>query len=49
MASTFGHGLVGFTFTKIAKAKTSKLILLLAISSAILPDLDVITFGKIPY
>ena len=49
MASLFGHGLVGFTLTKIASAKTSKVLLLLAIVSAILPDLDVVTFGKIPY
>jgi inner membrane protein len=49
MASLFGHGLVGFTLTKIASAKTSKVLLFLAIVSAILPDLDVVTFGKIPY
>ncbi|WP_055435128.1 metal-dependent hydrolase [Lacinutrix algicola] len=49
MASLFGHGLVGFTLTKIASSKISKLLLLLAIGSAILPDLDVITFGEIPY
>ncbi|WP_034061404.1 metal-dependent hydrolase [Lacinutrix jangbogonensis] len=49
MASLFGHGLVGFTLTKIASAKTSKLLLFLAIGSAIFPDLDVVTFGKIPY
>ncbi|AUC83538.1 metal-dependent hydrolase [Lacinutrix sp. Bg11-31] len=49
MASLFGHGLVGFTLTKIASSKTCKLLLFLAIVSAILPDLDVVTFGKIPY
>ena len=49
MASLFGHGLVGYTLTKIASSKTSKLLLFLAIGSAILPDLDVVTFGKIPY
>ena len=49
MASLFGHSLVGFTLTKIASSKTSKLLLFLAIGSALLPDLDVITFGKIPY
>ena len=49
MASLFGHGLVGFTLTKIASSKTSKLLLFLAIGSAIFPDLDVVTFGKIPY
>lgn len=49
MASLFGHGLVGFTLTKIASVKASKVLLFLAIVSAILPDLDVITFGKIPY
>jgi len=49
MASLFGHGLVGFTLVKIAKGKTNKLLLFLAIGSALVPDLDVITFGKIPY
>ncbi|WP_452223338.1 metal-dependent hydrolase [Lacinutrix chionoecetis] len=49
MASIFGHGLVGYTLAKIASSKTSKLLLFLAIGSALLPDLDVITFGKIPY
>jgi len=49
MASVFGHGLVGFTITKIAHSKSSKLLLFLAIGSALIPDLDVITFGKIPY
>jgi inner membrane protein len=49
MASIFGHGLVGYTIAKTASSKTSKLLLFLAIGSALLPDLDVITFGKIPY
>ncbi|WP_299387473.1 metal-dependent hydrolase [uncultured Lacinutrix sp.] len=49
MASLFGHGLVGFTLTKIGSAKASKALLFLAIVSAILPDLDVVTFGEIPY
>lgn len=49
MASLFGHGLVGYTLARIVKSKTSKLVLFLAIGSALLPDLDVITFGKIPY
>lgn len=49
MASIFGHGLVGFTIAKISKLNTSKVLLFLAIASALIPDLDVVTFGKIPY
>ena len=50
MASLFGHGLVGFTLSKIVDSKSSKLLLFLAIGSAILPDLDVIAFNfGIPY
>lgn len=49
MASIFGHGLVGFTIAKTAKHNTSKILLFLAIFSALFPDLDVITFGRIPY
>ena len=44
MASIFGHSLVAYTATKIADGKTSRLLLLLAVVSAILPDIDVITF-----
>ncbi|WP_290696329.1 metal-dependent hydrolase [Lacinutrix sp.] len=49
MASIFGHGLVGFTIAKISKLNTSKVLLFLAIASALIPDLDVVTFGKIAY
>lgn len=44
MASIFGHGLVAYTTTKLIDAKSSKLLLFLAIGSAMLPDIDVITF-----
>ena len=44
MASIFGHGLVAFTTSKIIDSKSSKLLLFLAIGSAILPDLDVLAF-----
>ncbi|PTL99987.1 MAG: metal-dependent hydrolase [Bacteroidetes bacterium] len=44
MASIFGHGLVAFTTSKIIDSKSNKLLLILAIGSAILPDLDVLAF-----
>ncbi len=44
MASIFGHGLVAYTTSKVIDSKSSQLLLLLAIGSAILPDLDVIAF-----
>ncbi|WP_299125076.1 metal-dependent hydrolase [uncultured Winogradskyella sp.] len=44
MASLFGHGLVAFTTSKVIDSKSNKLLLFLAIGSAILPDLDVLTF-----
>ena len=44
MASIFGHGLVAYTTTKLIDSKSSKLLLFLAIGSAMLPDIDVITF-----
>ena len=50
MASLFGHGLVGYTLSKIVDSKSNKLLLFLAIGSAILPDIDVIAFNfGIPY
>ena len=50
MASLFGHGIVGFTLAKLIDTKQAKLLVFLAISSAILPDLDVIAFNfGIPY
>lgn len=44
MASVFGHGLVSYTVTKVIDSKSSKLLLFLAIGSAIIPDLDVLAF-----
>ncbi len=50
MASIFGHGLVAYTASKAIDSKSSKLLLFLAIGSAILPDLDVLAFNfGIPY
>ncbi|WP_452600378.1 metal-dependent hydrolase [Pontimicrobium sp. MEBiC01747] len=50
MASLFGHGLVGFTLSKIVDSRSNKLLLFLAIGSAILPDIDVLAFNfGIPY
>ena len=50
MASVFGHAVVGFTLSKIISNNNSKLLLLFAIISTILPDVDVIAFNfDIPY
>jgi inner membrane protein len=50
MASIFGHVVVGFTLSKIISNNNSKLLLVLAIASTILPDIDVIAFSfDIPY
>ena len=50
MASLFGHGLVAYTTSKLIDSKSNKLLLFLAIGSAILPDLDVLAFNfGIPY
>jgi len=50
MASIFGHAVVGFTLSKIISNNNSKLLLILAIASTILPDIDVIVFNfGIPY
>ena len=50
MASVFGHGIVGFTLAKLIDTKNAKLLVLLAIGSTILPDIDVIAFNfGIPY
>jgi len=50
VASIFGHSIVAFTITKVLDNNQSRLLILLAIISAILPDLDVITFNfGIPY
>ncbi|WAC01538.1 hypothetical protein N7U66_16450 [Lacinutrix neustonica] len=37
MASLFGHGLLGYTLSKIAERNSNKLLVILAIGSAILP------------
>ncbi|MDG1728467.1 MAG: metal-dependent hydrolase [Algibacter sp.] len=44
MASVFGHGVIGYTLTKVIDNKNTKWLVLAAISSAILPDFDVIAF-----
>lgn len=44
MASIFGHSVVGFTVSKLVNKKNGKLLLYLAIISAILPDFDVVGF-----
>ncbi|WOD44468.1 metal-dependent hydrolase [Hwangdonia lutea] len=50
MASIFGHSAVGFTLSKLIDNKNNRLLLWLAIISAILPDFDVIAFKfGIPY
>jgi inner membrane protein len=49
MASIFGHSIVAFTISKFIH-RNSKLLVLLAIISAMLPDLDVLSFSfGIPY
>ncbi len=45
MASVFGHGMVGFTITKIMDNKNLKWLLIAAIFSTILPDFDVVAFN----
>lgn len=50
MASIFGHAIVGFTLSKVLSKKNSKILLLLAVASTILPDIDVLAFSfGIPY
>lgn len=50
MASLFGHGLIGYLFSKTIDKDQAGLLLCLAILSAILPDVDVISFKLgIPY
>jgi len=44
VASIFGHGLVAYTTSKVIDVKSSKFLIFIAIGSAILPDLDVISF-----
>lgn len=50
MASIFGHSIVGFTLSKLFNSQQNRLLLIIAIASTILPDLDVIAFNfGIPY
>ncbi len=50
MASIFGHGIVAYTLTKVIQNNATTLLLILAILSSILPDIDVLAFNfGIPY
>lgn len=50
MASIFGHGVVGFTISKVLDSRNSMWLLIAAMISTILPDLDVIGFKfGVPY
>ena len=50
MASVFGHGILAYTITRVIDQKHLKLLMILAIVSAIIPDLDVLAFRYgIPY
>lgn len=50
MASVFGHTIVGVTLVKLFTSKHTKLLLLFAVISTLLPDIDVIAFNfSIPY
>ena len=50
MASVFGHGVVGYTLTKVIDNQNTKWLFIDAICSTILPDFDVVTFKfGIPY
>ncbi|SEQ02144.1 inner membrane protein [Hyunsoonleella jejuensis] len=50
MASVFGHGIVGFTLAKLIDNKNLRWLMLAAIFSTILPDVDVFGFRLgIPY
>ena len=50
MASLFGHSVVGFTISNVIKTKKTKWLVVFAIISSILPDLDVVSFSfGIPY
>ncbi|MGB0896112.1 MAG: metal-dependent hydrolase [Flavobacteriaceae bacterium] len=44
MASVFGHALVGGTLSKVLDRKSSRIVLLCAILSSMLPDVDVLSF-----
>ena len=50
MASILGHGITGFTISKITSKSNIKVLIILAILSSILPDIDVFAFHfGIPY
>ncbi len=50
MASIFGHGMAAYTLSKVVQYKASTLLIILAIVSSILPDIDVLAFQLgIPY
>lgn len=50
MASVFGHAILGATITKVLDYKNTKWLILTAIISTILPDIDVLAFNfGVPY
>ncbi|MBR9845429.1 MAG: metal-dependent hydrolase [Algicola sp.] len=50
MASLFGHGILAYTILKVVDHQNLKRLTVLAILSAILPDIDVLAFNfGIPY
>lgn len=50
MASIFGHAITAYTISRIADQKQSRRLTILAIISAVLPDIDVMAFNfGIPY
>ncbi len=50
MASVFGHSIAAYTISKIIDQKVSKILVIIAIFSSILPDVDIISFKLgIPY
>jgi inner membrane protein len=44
MASIFGHGIVAYTLSKVIDKENIKPLLLLALFSSVMPDLDVVAF-----
>jgi len=44
MASVFGHALVGGTISRVLDKSQAKILLILAMISAVLPDIDVLAF-----
>lgn len=50
MASILGHGIVAYTLSRVIDKNNISLLLILAIASSIMPDLDIIAFKlDIPY